>query len=195
MLNETILIVDNNIESRNSLKDIIQRSLEYTLIDVTRLDEARQKLSRFQPFLIILAGTNPFDQVQAFITDYAPTAAIMLIQVHVSTLEMQTALHAGARDVLIRPLEADRLLRAIERIHQQRQVEIERDALLTQTKSQAEEFGALHAVGKKTSALLDIEEILTTVVGAAVALTHAEQGSLMLLDQDTGELYLRASQN
>ena len=48
---------------------------------------------------------------------------------------------------------------------------------------------------RQISGLLDIDEILTLVVSAAVNLTGAEQGSLMLHDPLTGELYLRAQYN
>ncbi len=50
-------------------------------------------------------------------------------------------------------------------------------------------------MGKKVSALLDTEEILTLVVSAAVHLTGAEEGALMLPDPASGELYLRAHYN
>jgi two-component system NtrC family sensor kinase len=194
MLNESILIIDNSAESRSWLKDKVLSSMDFTFIDATHLDEARTKLNRFHPFLILIAAADQFSNILAFIAEQAATPLI-LIQSQLSAAEVQSALHAGVRDVLIRPFEPNRLIQSIERLRRLRQVEIDRDMLLTQTKSQADEFSALHAVGKKTAALLDIEEILTTVVSAAVALTRAEQGSLMLLDQDSGELYLRASQN
>ena len=69
----------------------------------------------------------------------------------------------------------------------------ERNALRDLTDRQAQEFNALYTVGQKVAALFDIEEILKLVVTAAVNLTQAEEGALMLLDVDTGELYLRAS--
>jgi two-component system NtrC family sensor kinase len=195
MLNESILIIDNSAESRSWLKDNVLPALDYTFIDATQLDEARAKINRFHPFLILVAVADRASNILAFIVEHAAATPLILIQNQLSPAEMQSALHAGVRDVLIWPFEPNRLLQSIERIRRQRQVEIERDGLLAQTKSQADEFSALHAVGKKTAALLDLEEILTTVVSAAVTLTRAEQGSLMLLDPDTGELYLRASQN
>ena len=195
MLNESILVIDNSAESRSWLKDNVLLALDYTLIDATHLDEARVKLNRFNPFLIVIAAADRFSNILKFITEYAAMTPLILIQAEMPAEEVQAALHAGVQDVLLRPFAPERLIRSIERVQRQRQLELERDALLAQTKSQAEEFSALHAVGKKTASLLDLEEILTTVVGAAVVLTRAEQGSLMLLDQETGELYLRASQN
>ncbi|HET7375143.1 MAG TPA: GAF domain-containing protein, partial [Anaerolineae bacterium] len=195
MLNESILVIDNSAESRSWLKDNVLLALDYTLIDATHLDEARVKLNRFNPFLIVIAAADRFSNILKFITEYAALIPLILIQAQMPAEDVQAALHAGVQDVLLRPFAPERLIRSIERVQRQRQLELERDALLAQTLSQAEEFSALHAVGKKTASLLDLEEILATVVGAAVVLTRAEQGSLMLLDQETGELYLRASQN
>jgi signal transduction histidine kinase/DNA-binding response OmpR family regulator len=195
MLNETILIIDNSAESRSWLKDKVLSGTDYTLIDAPNLNEARAKLNRFHPFLMLIASADTFSDILAFSVEQSAATPLILIQPQLSIDQVQAALHAGVRDILLRPFEPNRLLKSIERVRAQRQIELDRAELLAQTKSQTEEFSALHAVGKKTAALLDLEEILTTVVSAAVALTHAEQGSLMLLDLDSGELYLRASQN
>jgi GAF domain-containing protein len=45
------------------------------------------------------------------------------------------------------------------------------------------------------AASLDLEEVLHRVVEAAVYVVGAEEGSLMLLDEVQGELYVRASKN
>jgi two-component system NtrC family sensor kinase len=50
-------------------------------------------------------------------------------------------------------------------------------------------------VGKSVSSSLDLEEVLQRVVEAAVYVVGAEEGSLMLLDEERGELYIRASKN
>ena len=54
---------------------------------------------------------------------------------------------------------------------------------------------ALQRVGQSVTALLDSDSVLKAVVDAALELTHAEESSLLLLDDATGELYMRASRN
>jgi two-component system NtrC family sensor kinase len=54
---------------------------------------------------------------------------------------------------------------------------------------------ALQRVGRSVTALLDLDNVLTVVVDSAVELTGAEEGSLLLLDETTGELYMRAARN
>ncbi len=58
-----------------------------------------------------------------------------------------------------------------------------------------QEVEALALIGRTVTAVLDLDAVLTTVVEAAVRLTGAEEGSLLLLDSASGELYMRASKN
>lgn len=57
------------------------------------------------------------------------------------------------------------------------------------------EVNVLYAIGKSVTSLTNLEEILHRVVEAAVYLSSAEQGFLMLLDEDSQELILRAAKN
>ena len=53
----------------------------------------------------------------------------------------------------------------------------------------------LGKVGRSVTATLDLNHVLSSVVDAAVNLTEAEEGSLLLIDEQTGELYMRAGKN
>ncbi len=53
----------------------------------------------------------------------------------------------------------------------------------------------LGKVGRSVTASLDLDEVLKLVVDAAVELTGAEEGSLLMLDEDSGELTMRAARN
>ena len=46
---------------------------------------------------------------------------------------------------------------------------------------------------EKIASTLDVEEVLKRIVEAAVELSNADEGSLLLLDEGTGELYMRAA--
>jgi len=112
------------------------------------------------------------------------------------------AMRAGAVDYLTKPFEAEHLLAAVgralaERNRWQSLVEAQSEAQ-TSAESLARRFHELETlaqIGRTVTALLDLDEVLTTVVEAAVRLTGAEEGSLLLFDEDSGELYMRASKN
>lgn len=50
----------------------------------------------------------------------------------------------------------------------------------------------LHEIGALLNSTLDLDKVLTSVVDAAVSVVSAEEGMLLLADEITGELYVRA---
>lgn len=57
------------------------------------------------------------------------------------------------------------------------------------------ELDTLLEIGKAVVTILDVDAILRRVVTEAVSLSNADEGYLLLPDQITGDLYLRAEQN
>jgi two-component system NtrC family sensor kinase len=110
------------------------------------------------------------------------------------------ALRIGFTDFLCPPLRPDDVLQAVARSLQQHKKILEWSRLECRrnTKSLQQRLDGLEAlqrIGRTVTALLDLDNVLTAVVDAAVELTGAEEGSLLLLDEATGELYMRASRN
>jgi hypothetical protein len=61
-----------------------------------------------------------------------------------------------------------------------------------QAKEMAEKLRILHGLGMAIASAMELEQVLTRIVEAAVFITQAEEGSLLLLDEETQELNLRA---
>jgi putative methionine-R-sulfoxide reductase with GAF domain len=61
-----------------------------------------------------------------------------------------------------------------------------------QAKAMAERLRILHTLGMAIASAMDLEQVLTRIVEAAVFITQAEEGSLLLLDEETQDLHLRA---
>ncbi|MDX1523848.1 MAG: GAF domain-containing protein, partial [Anaerolineae bacterium] len=57
------------------------------------------------------------------------------------------------------------------------------------------ELDTLFEIGKSVTSLLELEAILHRVAEAAVELTNAEESYLLLMDETSGQLYLRAETN
>lgn len=113
-----------------------------------------------------------------------------------------TAFRLGVNDYIVKPIDADELSESIDRALRESRLKRERDQLVeqlmesnSQLQRRAQELNVLYGVGKSVSSSLDLEEVLHRVVEAAVYVVGAEEGSLMLLDEDAGELYTRASKN
>jgi two-component system NtrC family sensor kinase len=71
----------------------------------------------------------------------------------------------------------------------------ERGQLAQQFRRQLQELNAVHAIGRSVTSLLDLNRVLNRVVEAAVYVAGAEEGMLLLLDNEGGELCLRAARN
>jgi two-component system, NtrC family, sensor kinase len=94
------------------------------------------------------------------------------------------------------------LSESVDKALRENRLQKERDQLVEQLmesngqlQRRAQELNVLYGVGKSVSSSLDLEEVLQRVVEAAVYVVGAEEGSLMLLDEERGELYIRASKN
>jgi hypothetical protein len=61
-----------------------------------------------------------------------------------------------------------------------------------QAKAMAEKLRILHTLGMAIASAMELEQVLTRIVEAAVFITEAEEGSLLLLDEETQDLHLRA---
>jgi two-component system NtrC family sensor kinase len=195
MATDTILVVDNSPTERARLIETLSHSGDYTWLEAAGLSEARAHLKAQMPQVMIVAAQLGDEDGLALLSEYAPAVPIVVTTTRRSIDEMSAALDAGASDVLLKPLEPRRLVAAITRALHLAHLRRERDALREHIDQQTQEFNALYTVGKTISSLLNVDEILTLVVSAAANLTRAEQGSLLLHDAATGELYLRAQYN
>jgi two-component system NtrC family sensor kinase len=191
---ERILIVDDSAESRAWLIESVMRPAGYLTAEAAGLGEARQRMAAFDPDAVVLdaqlGSTSGLDLLRE-----CEDVPVVVTTTHRAIDEIQAALAAGARDVLVKPFEPARLATAMARALRATQAVRERDAMREQVERQAQEFNALYSIGKIVTSLLYIDEILAQVVSAAVNLTRADEGSLFLLDPDSGDLYLRANKN
>jgi signal transduction histidine kinase/DNA-binding response OmpR family regulator len=193
MTNETILLISNVAELRTWFRSHVLQPAGFACDEAADLPTARARLAAQQPQLMLVALSDQAADELAFVAEHEASIPSIVILPERSLELSEAALAHGAYDVLYQPLAALRTLPVVTRGLRRGRVLYERDALREQTDRQAQEFNALYTVGQRVAALFDIEEILKLVVTAAVNLTHAEEGGLMLLDVGSGELYLRAS--
>lgn len=106
------------------------------------------------------------------------------------------AMRAGVSDFVCKPFEANDLLEAVKRIWPDSPTLAPKpEASGSELERRVCELRALGKIAKSLTAELDLEPVLNQVVDAAVRLTGAEEGSLLLVDEESGELYMRATQN
>lgn len=113
---------------------------------------------------------------------------------------VKRAMHAGVSDILVPPLKSEEVLRVVRNALDL--ASRRKDALLAEALSQSsalqqqvDELETLTRLGRQVTSSLSTDSTLAAIVDAAVELTGSEEGSLLLMDEMTGDLYMRASRN
>ena len=202
MAGETVLAVDDREDSLNFLREYVLEPNGYKMIQARNGVQALDLVDSRNVNLIISDLVMPQMgglELLEGLRDKGLDIPTILMTFHGSEGTAVRAFRLGARDYIIKPFAIEEMLNAIDRALTESRLRQERDRL-TQTvlqvnrqlENRVQELRFLYGIGRSVTALLDLEQILSRIVEAAVYLTSAEEGSLMLVDQDSGELYLRA---
>lgn len=203
MAGETVLAIDDRQDSLKFLREYVLEPNGYEMIEARNGVEALQ-IIHSQPIDLIISdlvmpGMGGLELLESLREKGLDIPAI-LMTFHGSEGTAVRAFRLGARDYIIKPFAIDEMLSAIDRALTESRLRQERDQL-TQTvlkvnqqlESRVQELRFLYGIGRSVTSLKDLQQILNRIVEAAVYLTGAEEGSLMLVDSSSGELYLRAA--
>jgi two-component system NtrC family sensor kinase len=201
---EKILVVDDREDSLQFLTEYILKPNGYRSITARNGAQGLERALSESPDLIIMDLKMPKMtglEVLAALRERNVHIPVILMTFHGSEETAVQAFRLGARDYVIKPYEPMEMLQAIDRALTEVRLRAERDRLtegLMQVNRQLErrvkELNILANVGKSVTALLDTEQLLGRIVEAARYVTGAEEGSLLLIDRETGDLYMRAAQ-
>ena len=205
MAGETVLIIDNRAEPRQCLIETVLKPGGYTSLESDAFEAGLQVALEQSPDLIVLTAQavrpGEFESLKKLGASSRPITVLLIVEPPAERW-VADAWRAGVRDVLFEPFKPDEALRVIERALTETRLRRERDELadnLAQARRQIErqlqELNAMYTVGKTATAMPDLERVLAQVVEAATYMAHGEEGSLMLVDDASGKLYLRASKH
>ncbi|PWH16262.1 MAG: hypothetical protein DDG60_04465 [Anaerolineae bacterium] len=146
-----------------------------------------------------LGGKKGID-LAANVLERFPTMPIIFFANADNPALVKQALKLGLSDYLHPPLKIDDIVHAIQRSQKRAQqlgdwVRREIRRTTASLEQRVDEMGTLVKLGRAITSTLDLDSVLTSVVTAAVELTNAEEGHLLLLDEETNELYMRAGRN
>jgi two-component system, OmpR family, phosphate regulon sensor histidine kinase PhoR len=129
-----------------------------------------------------------------------PALPVLLMVDRTNPEVSAAAMRAGIYDLVTVPLRSEEFISAIrsclKRWHDQVSwIQHEANGAAADLQRRVDELETLVRLGRSVTSSLNIDSVLSSVVDAAVELTGAEEGSLLLLDEESGELYMRASRN
>jgi signal transduction histidine kinase len=120
---------------------------------------------------------------------------MILITSHGSEVIAVEVFRKGVKDYLIKPFTAEQMYEAVDRALTEVRLRREKEVLtqrLTLTNQQlhrrVQELDTLYRVGKSVTSLLSGDQLVDRILDAVFYVIGAEEASLMLRDQETGEL-------
>jgi two-component system NtrC family sensor kinase len=201
---EFILVADDSREIRRFLEETVLIPAGYRVRSVGDGMSALALAQELEPDVVItdhqmpnLTGLQLIERLRK----KSPHTPVILISSEGSDLMALEANQAGAADFLVKPFQPDTLLHSLQRVLGRSLKAVTRPtgeaapSLEADLQRRLHELETLARIGRTVTAMLNVDEVLRTVVEEAVQLTGAEEGSLLLLDEETGELYMRASKN
>jgi signal transduction histidine kinase/CheY-like chemotaxis protein len=199
MAGEKVLVIDDKKDAVQLMTESVLRPHGYSYIVANNGEEGFRLALEEEPDLIItdlrtpkMSGLEILEALHAEGRDIP----VILMTFHGSEDTAVQTFRLGAKDYIIKPFKVKEMLEAIDRaLAEKRLMSRGMMDVNQQLEQRVKELNILYGVGKSVTSLLDLEKVLNRIVEAAVFVTGAEEGSLMLVDKDTGELYLRAARN
>jgi two-component system NtrC family sensor kinase len=196
---ERVLVIDDSEEVRNFLIDYILKPKGFEVLIATNGQMGLEMAIAKEPDLMIVDQQMPRLtglEVLQKLKERGLDIPAILATAHGSEDTAVAAFRLGIRDYIIKPFDADEISGSVDRALRESRLQRERDQLVQQLmESNSQLQRRAYGVGKSVSASLNLTEVLHRVVEAAVYVVGAEEGSLMLLDEEQNELYIRASKN
>jgi two-component system NtrC family sensor kinase len=205
MANEKVLIIEDRRENVVFLANQILRPNGYEVSTAGDGKAGLDKALEESPDLIIMDFRMPKMtgiEVLRALHEAGKDIPVIMTTFHGSEELAIEAFRLGARDYLIKPYEVEEMLSAVDqalasrrRFHEET-TKLQDDVLSTQKQleKRVRELHILSGIGKAVTSILQVEKILQRIVEASSYLTGAEESFLMLVDEESGELYMRAVQ-
>ncbi len=174
--NPLALIVEDDDATRTSLAELVRR-LSFDVTTAATLTEARESLARRKPTVVLSDLVLPDGSGLDLLDELAgpPPVDLVFITGQPSVDTVISALRAGARDFLTKPIDVERLKQIL------RDVAKTREALATggaQTLEQAERTGTFgHIVGRSPPMLKLFREVQRVANTEATVLLQGETGT------------------
>lgn len=198
MTGKKILVADDAREVREAFDSYILRPAGYVVLLAGDGSSAFRIAREQQPDLIIadlqMPGMTGLELKRA-LNAAGISTPLILVTAEGSQSIAAEAVRAGVAAYLPKPVEPDVLLVAVEQALAADFARRERAAVQRALEQRVKQLESLQEIGRALTASLDLDQVLSRVVDAAVSVTGAEESSLLLLDEQTGELTMRAARN
>ncbi len=202
---DKVLIVDDDPDVRSLLRDEVLTADRFQVFEAKDGPEGLEQVRSQNPDLILLDLVMPGLSGADFLV--ALNAQGYAGPIIVETKRGNEAMaidcfRLGATDYLTKPLREAEVLQVIERGLKEVRLRRERRELLERLQESNKQLEArirslttLGSVGKSVSGMLDMDQLFAHLLEAAVSLSGADHATLLLREDDSNHLLLRAGKN
>lgn len=195
---EEILIIDDSEQICGLLANYVLPELGYSPLVANTGRQGLQRLRDRLPDLILLDLQLPDIsglELLRLLAQEGYDVPVILMTAHGSENIAVEAFRLGARNYLIKPFSDTEARAVIDQALRERRLRRDKERLTASLQQRVQELTVLSRIGKSVTGLMDQEQLLARIVEAGVYITQAEEGFLLLRDNQHDELYLRAAKN
>ncbi len=193
-----VLVIDDSRHIREFIAEALADRRGFVMLEAADGAEGLEKILADKPDVVLcdlemphLNGFQVVDAVRAQQLDIP----IILITSHGSEAIAVEFFRKGVKDYLSKPFTAEEMYGAIDRALTEVRLRREKETLTQhlatinqQLRRRVQELDALYKVGKSVAALLSLDQLLERIIDAVFYLIGAEEATLMLLDEEGGQL-------
>lgn len=185
-----VLVADDDLQMVNLIREVLQlgqcevleaRSGEETL-EVLRQESANGSPVDVLLLDILMPGIDGYQVISRVKSDPVLSHTSILVTTALTSISDKTmGLGMGADDYVTKPFDPRELLARVQVIMRMRRTE---QALRQRNR----ELAALNEISRTVASSLDLDEVLVATMRGIREILQVEAGSLILVDEETGEL-------
>ena len=202
---ERVLIVDDDVEVRDLLKDQIFHPTQYEVLEARDGVEGVAMVEKRRPDLIyidlVMPGLTGKDMLVA-IKSRQYTGPIIVGVKRGSEKDAIEAFRFGATDYITKPIREAEMMSVVQRALADVRLRKERDGLTEQLRksnieleARIKELTTLSTLGQTLTAMRGLDEMFDAVLAGALAVSGADYATLLLQEPNSADLILRAGKN
>jgi two-component system NtrC family sensor kinase len=202
---DRILVVDENPDVLDLLANQVLIPLGYQVITESEGSRAVERALSYTPDLIIASLTVPGLSGKDLLVALRSQGMQVPVLVTASEGKEEDAIQAfrlGAMDYLVKPLRETEVVAALERALNDLRLRREREDLAYQLSQSNEllerrvrELTTLYGIGKVVTSTTDQNKLFSKLMEGSLYVSEADMGWMLLQDEKTKQLILRAHRN
>lgn len=202
---EKVLVVDEDVDVLDLVSRQVLQPLGFSVATADDAGEAIQKALSFRPDIILasltLPGLSGKDLLVA-LRSQGMDLPMLVTAPKGMEVDAVEAFRLGARDYLVKPLREAEVVAAVERALHEVRLRREREQLeaeLAESNRQLErrvrELTTLFGIGKVVTSTTNQVQLFNKLMEGSLYVTEADMGWVLLRDENTEQLILRAQAN